>query len=55
LPDTFLSGGTLTGKRWNPGDYLQLLDGIYMHHANWTIGVENKITQLKYVKALVTI
>ena len=53
LPTTFLNGGTLTGKRWNPGDKLSLPSNIYLHHANWTVGIENKIAQLKYVKSLV--
>jgi hypothetical protein len=55
LPKAFMSGGTLIGKQWNPGDTLQLPEGMYMHHANWTVGVENKIAQLKYVKALVSL
>lgn len=53
LPDTFLGGGTLAGKLWSSGDPLQVPEGVYLHHANWTVGVENKIAQLKYVKALV--
>lgn len=55
LPSTFFSGGTSTAKVWNPGDQLIIPDNIVLHHANWTIGVENKINQLKYVKSLVNL
>jgi len=50
LPDGFFTGGTLTGKQWYPGERLLLPKDIFLHHANWTIGMENKIAQLKYVK-----
>jgi len=53
LPETFFSGGTLTGKQWNPGDELFVPENIVMHHANWTEGVNNKIAQLEYVKNIV--
>jgi hypothetical protein len=53
LPETFLSGGTLTGKLWNPGDELEIPKGILLHHANWTVGLKNKILQLKYVREAV--
>jgi hypothetical protein len=50
LPTVFFGGGTLTGRGWNPGDELPIPDGILMHHANFTIGVPNKIRQLEYVR-----
>ncbi len=53
LPVTFFGGGTLTGKCWNPGDSLLVPEGIVLHHANWTVGVERKISQLKYVRDIV--
>lgn len=50
LPNEFFGGGTISGKRWNPGDTLVVPQGIFMHHANWTVGIENKIAQLEYVR-----
>jgi len=50
LPDTFMSGGTLTGKLWAPGMALPLPEGMVLHHANWTIGLPNKLAQLRYVR-----
>ena len=44
----------LPGKMWNPGDDLDIPKDIVMHHANWTIGIENKIAQLEYVKDVVS-
>ncbi len=52
LSDEFFGGGTRTGKRWNPGDSLPIPAGIFMHHANWTVGLDNKLAQLEYVRAL---
>lgn len=48
LPAEFFGGGTLTGKRWDPGDVLPVPKNIAMHHANYTLK-ENKIAQLEYV------
>jgi nucleotide-diphospho-sugar transferase len=53
LPVEFFCGGTLNGMEWNQGTPLQLPQNIIMHHANWTIGVDNKIKQLDYVRSLV--
>lgn len=50
LPSTFLSGGTFNAKVWRPGDDLYIPSNIILHHANWTIGVQNKINQLNYVR-----
>ncbi len=36
--------------RWEPGLYLEMPEGILLHHANWTVGVSNKIAQLEYIK-----
>lgn len=35
---------------WVPGRYLHVPKDIVMHHANYTIGTQNKIAQLKYVR-----
>lgn len=53
LPPEFLSGGTLTGRKWRSGRPLPVPSGIILHHANFTKGVANKIKQLTYVKNIV--
>jgi len=53
FPVTFFGGGTITGKLWTPGTKISVPEGIVLHHANCTIGVENKIRQLKYVRGVV--
>ena len=50
LPPTFMGGGTFTGKIWQPGDDLSVPAEIVMHHANFTIGVANKIAQCDLVR-----
>jgi hypothetical protein len=52
LPETFFGGGTVTGKGWLPGKSLPVPKAIVLHHANWTNGINWKIAQLKYVKAI---
>ncbi len=53
LPIEFFGGGTLTGKPWRPGQRLPVPGNIIMHHANWTVGIKNKIAQLTYVRKVV--
>lgn len=53
LPITYFSGGSETERIWNPGDYMRVPEKIVMHHATWTLGIENKIAQLSYVKNIV--
>ncbi len=36
---------------WNPGRALDIPNNLIMHHANWTIGIKNKLSQLEYVKS----
>lgn len=50
LPAEFLGGGTLTGCGWSPDRHMFIPDNIMMHHANWTIGITNKVKQLEYVR-----
>jgi len=50
LPDTFHSSGIRTGKNWNPGMELIIPNDIVLSHANWVVGLENKIAKLKYVR-----
>ncbi len=49
LPNTFMAGGTFSGTYWKPGKKLFIPEGIFIHHANYTRGIANKIEQLKYV------
>ncbi|MDR3647100.1 MAG: putative nucleotide-diphospho-sugar transferase [Candidatus Babeliales bacterium] len=49
LPKEYNTGGMFTGSRWVPGIELQLPENILLHHANWTVGIDNKIAQLEYV------
>ena len=50
LPVAFCGGGTLTARCWNPGDALPVPASVVMHHANWTIGVANKIVMCELVR-----
>lgn len=54
LPVEFFGGGTLTGRQWEPGASLKVPKNIVLHHANWTVGLENKIAQLELVRGIVT-
>ena len=40
----------ITPKLWTPYTNIALPSNIYLHHANWTKGIENKILLLEYVK-----
>ena len=53
LPECFFSGGTVMEKNWEPGMALPIPGEIIIHHANWVVGAEYKIAQLKYVRDLV--
>ncbi|MDD3896569.1 MAG: putative nucleotide-diphospho-sugar transferase [Candidatus Peribacteraceae bacterium] len=50
LPEQFYS----PGKFWHPGEQLDIPQDIVLHHANWTIGIQNKIAQLEYVRRIVS-
>ena len=39
---------------WQLGDEVKVPADVILHHANWTIGMDNKIKQLEYVKSLVS-
>lgn len=51
LPHCFWNpnSGVINPKIWKQGEHLKVFTGAIMHHANWTVGVANKIEQLKYV------
>src|SRR3989339_482669 len=44
------NSGIANPKIWDLGDNLEVLPNALMHHANWTVGVANKIKQLNYVR-----
>ena len=50
LPMTFFCSGHVLDKCWEPGMDFAVPADIVMHHANWTIGIENKIALLEYVR-----
>jgi len=50
----FWGAGTFKGTVWKPGIELNIPAEILMHHANYTVGTENKIAQLCYVKEVIT-
>ena len=54
LPKSFFGGGTFSKTRWMPGDTLFMPSRPVMHHANCTVGVQNKILQLQLAKTLVS-
>lgn len=54
LPPSFLSGGTLARRIWEPGMPLELPPGTLLHHANWTRGVANKILLMHEVRRIAT-
>lgn len=48
--DKYYTVGNFNGGRvWNPGEGVPNTENVVMHHANFTIGVENKIAMLKEV------
>jgi hypothetical protein len=53
LPKTFMGGG-ITGSSWISGKQPVISKDIIMYHANYCIGVANKITQLNYIKKVVS-
>ena len=50
LPATYFGAGTFSGTQWKEGQPLHVPENPKMHHANWTIGIKNKIAQLNLVK-----
>ena len=40
-------------RNWRRGDALDLPAGVLVHHANWTKGLANKVSQLEAVDELV--
>jgi len=51
LPDSFFLPAFVIGAtEWYPHMKFVVPKNIILHHANWTMGVGNKIKQLEYVK-----
>ena len=40
-------------KKWVPGIPLNVPRGILVHHANWTVGIKNKILMMNEVRRLI--
>lgn len=53
LPIEFFTTGAKRGTDWEPGQDLKVPKRIVMHHANFCVGVEAKIQQLKEVRQAV--
>ena len=56
LPERYFSYGPLNGlKRWTPEcEYVNVPHDIVMHHANWTVGVDNKLKLIEQVKRIIS-
>jgi len=53
LSERFWTPGQQGRRGWSPGDPLAMPDGVLLHHANWTVGVPNKLEQLEAGDAVV--
>jgi hypothetical protein len=53
LPASFYTPGLSRRGEWQPGDPIHPPRDIEMHHANWTIGIANKVAQLEAVRRAV--
>ena len=55
LPERYFSYGPLNGlKRWTVDcTHVNVPDDIVMHHANWTVGIDNKLKLIQQVKDII--
>ena len=53
LPDAFFGAGTFTGQPWFPGKRFVIAANPIMHHANFAIGVDQKVRQLETARDIV--
>jgi hypothetical protein len=53
LPAHVWNPGLSRPRVWNPGDPLRVPRTIHVHHANYAIGVDNKLAQLAEVDRIV--
>ena len=53
--ETFFTIGSATkAKQWNGETNLEIPKNILVHHANWTVGNDNKIKLLNYIRDEIT-
>lgn len=50
LSNKYWSYGQISKKVWKPGENIDLNHKIYVHHANWTVGIENKKKMMEEIK-----
>ena len=50
LPRRYWTVGAASGKVWEPGQPIRPPFDLMVHHANWTVGIENKLVMLQLVK-----
>ena len=48
--EKFFTVGHVLGMRWRKEVNFSIPQGILVHHASWTLGIENKINLLEIVK-----
>lgn len=53
LPETFFGPGTFNSKLWTPGQSYYIPHRPVMFHANWTIGIDNKLALLTMTRDIV--
>ena len=53
LPTSFFGAGTFSERVWTPEMRLVIPTTVIMHHANYCVGIENKIKQLSHVRKIV--
>lgn len=51
--EEFFGVGVVCPERWSPGEPLKVPEPIRVHHANFAVGIPNKIEQFKLVKRTV--
>jgi hypothetical protein len=53
LPPSFMCGGTFTGHGWKMGGNPYIPKDVVLYHANYCVGLDSKIDQLRYVRDVV--
>lgn len=53
LPETYFGPGTFNSKLWTPGQSYYIPHRPVMFHANWTIGIDNKLALLAMTRDIV--
>jgi len=53
LPAQFFGAGTFNAKSWHMGQRFYIPKFPIMFHANWTIGVDNKIALLQQARKII--